>query len=126
MKYILAADDELVNQMIIEEMLDEQFEVACVDDGPSCLDSIAMRLPELLLLDVSMPNMDGFEVCRRLRSSPQTTTLPVIMLSGHAHNEQIQEGLKAGANRYLTKPFSRDELLNAIAETLAEHSVPLS
>lgn len=121
MKYILTADDEIVNQMIIEEMLEECCEVACVSNGAQCLQSIDARMPDLLLLDVSMPVMDGFEVCRQLRASDKTRALPIIMLSGHAHNEQIQKGLQAGANKYITKPFTHDELMAGIQELLAIH-----
>lgn len=115
MKYILTADDEIVNQMIIEEMLEDTFEVSCVADGEQCMQSIAARKPDLLLLDVSMPRMNGFEVCRNIRANSTTNDLPIILLSGHAHNEQIQEGLAAGANEYITKPFSKDELIAAIS-----------
>ena len=114
MRYILSADDELVNQMIIEEMLDDCCEVVSVGDGVQCLQSIEARLPDMLLLDVSMPKMDGFEVCRQLRSNEKTRELPIIMLSGHAHDEQINAGLKAGATQYITKPFSLGELRGAI------------
>ena len=118
MRYILSADDEVINQMIIEEMLDGCCEVVSVDDGVQCLQSIEERRPDLLLLDVSMPNMDGFEVCRQLRANEKTRALPIILLSGHAHSEQIDAGLKAGADQYITKPFSQGELIKAIGKLL--------
>ncbi len=120
MTYILSTDDEIVNQMIIEEMLEECCEVVSVDDGVACLESIEVRVPDLLLLDISMPRMDGFEVCRNLRAAERTRTLPIIFLSGHAHKEQIDAGMAAGADKYLTKPFSQDELLASIHELLAK------
>lgn len=118
MKYILIADDETVNQMIVEEMLEDSYETAAVNDGIECLESINIRMPDMLLLDISMPRMDGFEVCRKLRTNEATKALPIIMLSGHAHNEYIQQGFEAGANKYITKPFSMNELKEAIAELI--------
>ncbi|MDH5473356.1 MAG: response regulator [Gammaproteobacteria bacterium] len=114
MKYILAADDEPVNREIIEEILADDYEVVCVEDGLQCLQSIAKRVPDMLLLDVAMPVMDGFEVCKKLRSETSTRDLPIFMVSGFASTEHINKGLQAGANKYITKPFIPCDLLKAL------------
>ena len=118
MKYILAADDEDINRDIIEEILEDDFEVKCVVDGAECLRSIEERIPDLLLLDVGMPGMDGIEVCKQLRSDEKTKNLPIFLLSGYAAKENINTGLEAGANKYISKPFSPMELLEAITDFL--------
>jgi hypothetical protein len=70
-----------------------------------------------------MPRMDGLTLCRTLRNTEETAALPIIMLSGKAHQEAIQEGLQAGANRYLVKPTGLDELTRNIDEVLGETAV---
>ena len=116
MKYILAADDEEINRDIIEEILEDDYEINCVNDGTECLNSIAQRIPDLLLLDVGMPGLDGLEVCKQLRAEEKTKDLPIFLLSGYAAKENISVGLEAGANRYISKPFTPAELLDAISE----------
>lgn len=116
MKYILAADDEEINRDIINEILEDDFEVKCVVDGTECLSSIAERMPDLLLLDVGMPGMDGIEVCKSIRANEETKDLPIFLLSGYAAKENINVGLDAGANKYISKPFTPMELLDAIDE----------
>lgn len=116
MKYILAADDEPVNRDIIEETLEDDYEVVCVEDGLECLKSIEGRIPDLLLLDVAMPGMDGIEVCRKLRADERTTDIPIFMLSGFAANEHIEKGMEAGADKYITKPFIPTDLIKVIQE----------
>lgn len=120
MKYILAADDEEINRDIIEEILEDDYEIKCVEDGEQCLKSISERKPDLLLLDVGMPGLDGIEVCKRLRASDETSSIPVFLLSGYAAKENITTGLEAGANKYISKPFAPVELIEAIEELFAE------
>lgn len=114
MKYILAADDEPVNRLIIDEALVDDYEIKCVEDGQSCLHSIAERVPDLLLLDVAMPGIDGIEVCQKLRADEKTRDLPIIMLSGFASKEHVEKGMDVGADNYITKPFEPTELRDAI------------
>ncbi len=112
--YILAVDDEPLNLIIIEELLSEKYELAYVSDGRSCLKSVSERRPDLILMDVNMPIMNGIEACLRLKQKADTNSLPIIILSALASETEIQQGLDAGADAYLSKPFQADELLNAI------------
>ena len=114
MKYILAADDEPANQFLLEELLGEYYELAVVGDGVACLDSIKQRIPDLLLLDVSMPFMSGLEVCHTLRQDDLTDNIPIIILSASATDDDKARGIKAGANGYVTKPFSPKMLVSEI------------
>lgn len=118
MKYIIAADDEPTNLLIIEEALMDDYEVMTVENGLECLSEIKKRIPDILLLDVSMPEMDGIMVCQRLKEDPKTKYIPIIMLSGFASNDDIKRGLEAGADRYITKPFKPTILRNAISEMI--------
>jgi len=120
MAYILAADDEPINLDIIEDTLMDTHEVACVEDGEACLASIKKRMPDLVLLDGAMPRINGFEVCRQLKSDEATHALPVIILSGYASSAHISQGIEAGADKYIAKPFMPDELIDAV-EALLKH-----
>ncbi len=94
------------------------YQVSAAFDGVDALEKIDESLPDLVLLDVMMPRMDGLEVCRRLRAKLETADLPIIILSARTSVEAIREGLDAGATRYLTKPVTRDHLLETIREVL--------
>ena len=112
---ILIVDDEPGTRRMLRLMLElKGFQVSEAEDGLDALAKIALQLPDLVLLDVMMPNLDGIATCRKLRSQPETAALPIIMLSGKAHASAIKEGLAAGANEYFTKPMSNAELVAAI------------
>jgi DNA-binding response OmpR family regulator len=89
-------------------------------DGVDALEKIKQDPPDLVILDVMMPGIDGFEVCRELRSSQATAELPIIMLSARAHSRAVREGLDAGADKYLSKLTSRKELIQNIRELLED------
>lgn len=118
MKYILAADDEPMNQMIIQEALNDKYEIICVNNGSECLESIEQRIPDLLLLDLSMPDVDGLEVCKTLRAKDNMKNLPIFVLSGFATKEHRELVLGAGANEFITKPFGIAELREAVSSVL--------
>ena len=108
---ILIADDNSDMRQYLVRLLAERYEVLAVADGQAALESVKQRLPDLVLTDVMMPVLDGFELLRELRSDARTKTLPVIMLSARAGEESRIEGMEHGADDYLIKPFSARELL---------------
>ena len=108
---ILVADDNADMRDYLRRLLDPDYDVRTVADGEAALAAIKQDAPDLLLADVMMPRMDGFNVLTRLRADSATNTLPVILLSARAGEEAKVEGLAAGANDYLVKPFSARELL---------------
>jgi PAS domain S-box-containing protein len=108
---VLIADDNPDLRRYLTSLLAPQFEVEAVSDGDAALRLIHDRPPDLLVSDVMMPGHDGYELLEVLRSSPDTQDLPVILLSAKAGEEAAIEGLKAGADDYLPKPFSGRELL---------------
>lgn len=102
---ILVVDDIRTNIKVLEAKLtSEYYEVITAGSGPEALDAAVQQKPDLILLDVMMPGMDGFEVCRRLKASPDTAHVPVIMVTALGDPEDRVQGLSAGADDFLTKP----------------------
>ncbi|NJO51572.1 MAG: response regulator, partial [Leptolyngbyaceae cyanobacterium RM2_2_4] len=115
---ILLADDNADMRDYLKRLLSQQYEVETVANGAAALAAIRQQLPDLVLADVMMPEMDGFELLRLLRSHHTTQDIPIILLSARAGEEARIEGLEAGANDYLIKPFSARELLARIEANL--------
>ncbi len=102
----------------VKRLLSQQYEVESVADGLAALDSARGRVPDLVLTDVMMPGLDGFGLLQELRANPQTKKVPIILLSARAGEEARVEGLEAGADDYLIKPFSARELLARVEAAL--------
>ncbi|MDX2243301.1 MAG: ATP-binding protein [Leptolyngbyaceae cyanobacterium bins.302] len=115
---ILLADDNADMRDYLKRLLSQQYQVEAVVDGIAALTAIRQQMPDLVLTDVMMPGMDGFEVLRSLRADPTTQDIPIILLSARAGEEARIEGLAAGADDYLTKPFSARELLARVEVNL--------
>jgi PAS domain S-box-containing protein len=117
---VLVADDNADMLAYVERLLRGQgWEVEAVRDGQAALEAARARPPDLVLSDVMMPRLDGFGLLRALRAEPATHTVPIILLSARAGEEATVEGLEAGADDYLTKPFSARELLARVGAALA-------
>lgn len=116
---VLVVDDEPGTRELLRFMLEfAGYVVYQAEDGLDALEKVKQLQPDVVLLDVMMPKMDGLEVCRHLRAEAATAELPVIMVSAKIQVEAIREGLDVGANRYLTKPIARASLLETIREVL--------
>ncbi|GAA66010.1 response regulator [Pseudoalteromonas arctica] len=108
---ILAVDDEPFNLEIIEEILEElDFELQVATSGPECLNMVEGYMPQVILLDVSMPQMNGYEVCKALKANPNTAHIIVMFVSARGTVEERMEGYSVGAEDYIVKPFGHDEL----------------
>ncbi|GAM72828.1 chitin catabolic cascade sensor histidine kinase chiS [Vibrio ishigakensis] len=108
---ILIADDEPVNLKILESFLRiEGYRVECASDGQQALDKVAEQKPAVLLLDIMMPELSGYEVCEKLRTKYSRHELPIIMLTALNQTEDKIKGFECGANDYLVKPFNKQEL----------------
>lgn len=117
---ILVVDDEPALRQMLRQMLEiGGYQVEEAEDGLDALDKIDESVPDAVILDVMMPDMDGITVCKQLRQNPATAVLPVVMLSGKTQKEAIAEGLAAGANKYLCKPTSFEDLIHSLAQLLA-------
>jgi signal transduction histidine kinase len=108
---VLIADDNADMRQYLSRLLSERYEVTAVADGQAAVEFIQKQAPDLVLSDIMMPKLDGFGVLQALRSDPATNTIPVILLSARAGEESRVEGIDAGADDYLVKPFSARELL---------------
>lgn len=109
--YILGVDDEETNRAILEEIFEDNYEVICVADGQSCLDLLEVRKPDLILLDVNMPGLNGLDTCSRIREHADMADLPVIFVSALSTQEERLAGYEAGGDDYVTKPFVSAELV---------------
>jgi len=118
-KRILVVDDEIYIVHILEFSLTmEGYSILTASDGEEALRVIDSERPDLVVLDIMMPKLDGYEVCRRLRQDEQFCDLPVILLSAKGRPIDREAGLQAGADDYITKPFSPRKLLEKIRELL--------
>ena len=108
---LLIVDDCQVNIDILVELLGDDFELETAMSGEQCLEKMPRFNPDLLLLDIMMPGMDGYETCRKIKESPVGPFTQVIMVSGKASPEERLKGYQVGADDYLVKPFNHDELL---------------
>jgi DNA-binding response OmpR family regulator len=116
---ILIADDEPNIVLSLEFLLQEAgYRVRSVHDGQQALDAIAAERPDLVLLDVMLPRLSGFDVCQRIRADPRYRDLRVVMLSAKGRAVEVDKGLALGADAYVTKPFAIQELLAEVARQL--------
>lgn len=121
---VLIVDDEPMTQDLLRLMLEPAgFCVSGAEHGLEALQRVKENKPDIMILDVMMPHMDGITVCQTIRSNAETADLPIVMLSGKTHLNAVEEGLNAGANRYLSKPMSRSELIQSLRDVLAETAV---
>jgi DNA-binding response OmpR family regulator len=124
MTTILVADDEVpIVELVRFTLEDSEVQVVDAFDGTSALELARRTRPDLALLDVQMPHLSGFEVCRRLRQSPECAHTRVVMLTAAGQAEDRARGLAAGADHYLTKPFSPLMLLHLVRSLVPEASV---
>jgi class 3 adenylate cyclase len=108
---VLVVDDLPANVRLLEAVLEPAgFEVLSASSGPEALETVAAELPDLVLLDVQMAGMNGYEVCRRIREDETTALIPVVMVTSHDEEARI-DGIRAGADDFVTKPFDQQELL---------------
>ncbi len=108
---VLIVDDDPAGRQTLESILDEQgYRLEMAENGLQAIEKVRQFLPDVILLDVMMPDMDGFEVCRRIRSDPTLAEIPIIMLTALDDRKSLLDGLEAGADDYITKPYDRYEL----------------
>ena len=121
MARILVVDDEPHIRKLVSFSLEKRgHEVMQAEDGPSGIAAAREQVPDLILMDVMMPMMTGFEAVERLKAEPGTAEIPVIMLSAKSQEYEQNEGLKRGAVKYVCKPFTPSVLGDVVAEVLGE------
>jgi DNA-binding response OmpR family regulator len=118
-KKILVVDDDPNVLLLISEFLTRgKYQVIQAADGLVALDQVRKLLPDLAVLDVMIPGLDGFELCRRIKNDPLTMNIKVIMVTAKTSGKDIATGLSAGADHYITKPFKMAELSAKIKELI--------
>lgn len=116
---VLVVDDDPMKRQLLRLILERAgFGVAEAADGIEALLTLTKSIPDLMTLDVMMPQMDGITVCTRVRQNPETVALPIIIVSARVDSRSIQEGLAAGANRFLSQPVMPDKLIKVVNELL--------
>ena len=116
---VLIVDDTPKNLQVLGSVISrEGYRVAAATHGVQALEMVGVIRPDLILLDIMMPEMDGFEVCRRLQASAETRDIPVIFLTARSESEDIVKGFEVGAVDYLTKPFNTAELVARVRSHL--------
>ena len=116
---ILAVDDIPLNLVLVQKMLSRfKFEIRTAGNGQQALDAVAERKPDLILLDLMMPGIDGFEVIKRLRQDPATADIRIVILSALNSNEDVVKGFDLGANDFIMKPIIMEKLFNSVATQL--------
>jgi signal transduction histidine kinase len=108
---ILIVDDTPTNLSILEEILDEDYLISIAQSGTQALSITEKFMPDLILLDVNMPGLDGFETCRKLKSQENTLNIPVIFITARTEPEDVIQGFKEGGVDYITKPFNHSEVV---------------
>lgn len=116
---VLIVDDIPINVTLIEKMLKPfHFVIEKANDGQTALDIVAGKKPDLILLDLMMPGINGYDVIRQLRSQEETKQLPIIVISALNSNEDVMKGYSLGANDFLTKPIIMDRLHTSVVTQL--------
>jgi DNA-binding response OmpR family regulator len=95
-------------------------EVTLTKNGAEAVEQALQLKPDLIMLDVRMPKMTGYEACRELKNNPDTSDIPVVILSAKGQDGEIQEGIEAGADHYIVKPFAPEELTNRVKDILRD------
>ena len=116
---VLAVDDVPLNLLLVEKMLSKfKFRIRKAANGRIALEEIAKERPDLILLDLMMPEVDGFEVLRQVRENPETAGIRIVILSALNSTEDIVKGYQLGANDFITKPIIMEKLVNCVATQL--------
>jgi twitching motility two-component system response regulator PilG len=118
-KILIVEDEEHLLELESLLLTTKGYEVKGVLDGPSALELVASMKPDLILLDIMLPVMDGYEVCRQIKANDATRHIPVIMLSGKKSKKDLVKGEQAGADWYITKPFKSVMVIETIQRFLS-------
>ncbi len=118
-KILVAEDERDIRELIGFTLRFAGFEVVLVGSGTEAIEKALSERPDLILLDVRMPKMTGYEVCRQLKEDLTTQSIPVVFLSAKGQEGEIEQGLASGAVEYIVKPFAPDELISQVKDILA-------
>jgi CheY-like chemotaxis protein len=113
-KLLIVDDEKPISSYLNRKLSKLGYTVYIAEDGEEALEQAFAHLPDLILLDVKLPKLDGLSVCQRLKSDPRTDKIPVVILSAKAQSEEVRAGMAAGADQYLCKPLGFPDILQEI------------
>lgn len=119
---LVVEDSRTQRQMICDLLADNAFAIIDAEDGREALSKAHYAHPDIVILDIIIPQLNGYEVCRRLKADPRTKDIPVIMCSSKSLNSDHYWGLKNGADAYISKPFQPQELIETVKSLLREQT----
>lgn len=119
-KILVAEDERDIRDLIGFTLRFAGFEVVTVPDGAEAVQATPQEMPDMILMDVRMPRMTGYEACTHIKADPKLSHIPVVFLSAKGQDSEIRTGLDAGASEYLLKPFAPDELVQHVKSLLAK------
>ncbi len=123
-KILVVNDEPDIVRVVVKIMEARGHQVATAEDGASALEAVAGDPPDVVILDLNLPQMDGFEVCRRIKSSPETRHIPVVMMTAaYVRVEDARRGTELGADEYVTKPFLREVLVHNVERLLPKSAL---
>jgi CheY-like chemotaxis protein len=117
-KILIADDEDALRLLAYETLVDEDIEILLAEDGMQALELARDEKPKLILLDVAMPGLTGFEVCEKLKADPATKSIFVVMLTAHGQTTDRERAVLVGADHFMTKPFSPVQLLKLVNQIL--------
>jgi CheY-like chemotaxis protein len=117
-KILIAEDDQDIRELVVLTLQFNGFDVVSAVDGAQAIEKAREEAFDLILMDVRMPRMTGYEACRRLRQMEETKDVPIVFLSAKGQEAEIRQGLEVGATAYILKPFAPDDLAQKISDVL--------
>jgi len=118
-RILIVEDEESLLKLESILLSSKGYQVTGVMDGKSALDEINARKPDLVVLDIMLPELDGFEVCKRIKENPETAGIPVVMLTAKKNSQDYARGMQVGADAYVTKPFKSAQVMELIESLLS-------
>ncbi len=119
-KTLIIADDEPTIRLLVSSILGKSYNMLTAADGQEVLDTVSQNKPDLILMDIMMPTMDGYSACASLKKDPRTADIPVVMLTGVGHELNKVLAEQMGADGYITKPFNSQDLKDTVNRVLLE------
>ncbi len=123
-RILIAEDERDIRELIAFTLKFAGHEVIATSNGEEALQAALSEKPDLILLDVRMPRMSGYQACEKIKADPETRQIPVVFLSAKGQESEVKTGMDAGADEYILKPFSPDQLTARIKAILAHHRAP--
>jgi CheY-like chemotaxis protein len=120
-KILIAEDERDIRDLVAFTLRFAGHEVVAVSNGAEAVETAGLEMPDLILMDVRMPRMTGYEACEKMKADPRLAKIPVVFLSAKGQESEIRTGLEAGADEYLLKPFAPAELTERVGELLQKY-----